>query len=298
MTLRYVKNCTGGGDINKPPETSKLSKIISRIIFFILLLGFFGVSSYVFFFSGYLKINSISISGNHELSSSDMQQSFSEYLQGNFLGIIPKNNFLFISQKKSEDFLENKFKKIRSATVSKKFPDTVSINIDERKAVLVWCSGENCFLVDENGVAYNIADFNSQEITQNHLLRINNRSQQDVSIGEKIIDSDYEQYVMGIENAFINIDQKISENEDAYSAPSNVANEIDVKTNKDIQIYFSTDFSLGSAVKSLKVVLEKEIPEDRLESVEYIDLRSEGKVFYKFKEKETEDSENSEKQDQ
>ena len=207
--------------------------------------------------------------------------------------IIQKNIFLFISKKRSVDFLENNFKKIRSATISKKFPDSISINIDERKAVLVWCSGENCFLIDENGTAYNVADFNSPEISQNHLLRINDMSLRDVSIGEKVISSAYEQYIISIKDALKGINQKISESDDAYSTPSNVADEIDVRTDKDTQIYFSTEFSLDSAIHTLDVVLKKEISEDKLKSVEYIDLRSEGRVFYKFKseDKQTETTE-------
>ena len=284
MTRMYIKNCTGSGEAKKPSaKATAFSKILSRIIFYVLLLGFLSVSVYVLFFSGYLQINNLSIAGNQELSSSDIQKSFEEYLQGKFLGIIPKNNFLFISQKRTASFLENNFKKIRSAAVSRKFPDSVSINIDERKAVLVWCSGENCFLIDENGTAYNVADFNSPEISQNHLLRINDTSMRDVAIGEKVIDSAYEQYIISIKDALKGIDQKISDSDDAYSTPSNVADEIDVKIKNDTKVYFSTQFSLDNAIHALDIVLKKEIPEDKLESIEYIDLRSEGKVFYKFK---------------
>ena len=293
----YIKNRTGNGEM----ETSKwknFSKIFSKAVFYVLFLCFLGVSVYMFFFSGCLEVKNISIVGNQELSSSDIQKSFDEYLQGKFLGIVSKNNLLFVSQKRAADFLENNFRKIRSVNVSKKFPDTVSINIDERKAVLVWCSGESCFLIDEEGIAYNNADFSSPEIIQNHLIRINDTSFRSVSIGEKVMESDYEKYVAGIKDAFKTINLKIGDGDDAYVTPSNVSNEIDVKTEKGAQIYFSTQFSLEDSIKTLKIVLEKEIPEDKLKDVEYIDLRSEGKVFYKFREKEIEDSENSEKQDQ
>ncbi|EKD46470.1 MAG: hypothetical protein ACD_67C00227G0001, partial [uncultured bacterium] len=50
-----------------------------------------------------------------------------------------------------------------------------------------------------------------------------------------------------------------------------------------LEIYFSMQFPLESAIDSLKVVLSKEIPEEKRGDVEYIDLRDENKVFYKFK---------------
>ena len=290
----YIKNRTGNGEMKKPSQLSALSRLISKVIFYVLLMGFLGVSAYMFFFSNCLQISEINISGNDELSDSDIQKSFDNYLQGKFLGVIPKNNFLFISQKRIADFLGNDFRKIRSVTVSKKFPNSVSINIEERKAVLVWCSGENCFLIDEKGIAYNNADFNSPEIVQNHLIRINDSSPRDTSIGEKITEPVFENYAINMRDALEGVGLKISGDSDAYLTPSNVANEINVKTDKNVWIYFSTQFPLNSATDTLNIILKKEITEDKLEDIEYIDLRSEGKVFYKFKEKETEKNENSE----
>jgi len=296
MARRYIQNCTGGGDTKKPSvKDRKISAFISRMIFYILFVGFFAVSIYMLFFSGCLRINNITITGVQELNNLDIQKLFEGYINKKFLKIIPKNNFLFISQKKSASFLEDNFKKIRSATISKKFPDSISINIDERKSVLVWCSGEKCFLVDENGTTYSVADFNSPEIVQNHLLRINDISARDVAIGEKIIDPAYERYVMSIKEALNGIGRKVSDGDNAYFTTSNMADEIDVKTDEDVQIYFSTQFSLDSAIHTLDVVLKKEIPEDKLKSVEYIDLRSEGRVFYKLK---STNAENTETQDQ
>jgi cell division septal protein FtsQ len=167
--------------------------------------------------------------------------------------------------------------------ITKKFPDSVLILIDERKAILVWCSGENCFLLDENGMAYNTADFNSPEIIQNHLLRINDISGHAVTLGEKIIDPAYEQYVIGIKDALQGIGQRVGDGDGTYSTPSNMADEIDVTNDKGVQIYFSTQFPLDSAINTLDIVLKKEIPQDKLDNLEYIDLRSEGRVFYKFK---------------
>ena len=199
MAKMYIKNCTGNENAKKMPGRSSIFlNMISRFIFYMLLISFFGVSFYMFFFSGYLKMNNIKITGNNEINSFDIQNSLSGYLQGNFLKIIPKDNFLFISEKKVSELLKNNFKKIRAVTVSKEFPDSISINIDERKAVLVWCSGEKCFLIDENGTAYSVADFNSSEISQNHLIRINDMSERDIARGQKITDYYFVQYVIGI----------------------------------------------------------------------------------------------------
>ncbi|MDD5397243.1 MAG: FtsQ-type POTRA domain-containing protein [Candidatus Moranbacteria bacterium] len=282
MTKKYIQNCTG--DICSDGENKAGRDIVSaktgRIIFFVLLVGFVSVSVYMVLFSQYLQIVNVDVLGTRELDAANLKQKLEDSLQGKFFGAIPKNNFLFVSQKNIEAALLNDFKKIRSLKVVKKFPDTVSIEIEERKALLVWCSGEKCFLIDENGYAYNEADFNSPELVQNHLLQINETNGQDVAIGSKIIDPAYEKYVLGIKDALFAMGFNLT---DQYSTPSRMAEEISVKTDQDSELHFSTQFSLDSALRTLSLILKKEIPEEKRNDIAYIDLRNENKAFYKFK---------------
>ena len=285
MARRYIKNCTGD-DCNEKKSSAKasaISKTISRVIFYILLISFVAVSVYVLFFSPYLQITNITVSGTQELKSQDIRELIELSAQGKFFKFIPKNNFLFFPQKRIENLLKDNFKKIRGIVVTKKFPDSISINIDERKAVMVWCNFENCFLIDESGVAYSSADFNSPEIVQNNLIIINDSSGHVFKVGEKITNPAYEQYVLGIKEALKNIEFEISNDaNNAYGTPSNMADEIDVKTEQGTEFLFSTQFPLENAIRALDVTLKKGI-EDKQKGFEYIDLRSENKVFYKLK---------------
>jgi cell division septal protein FtsQ len=279
---KYIKNCTGDHcKFNPSAKTSAASRTVSRIAFYFLCVAFVAVSFYVLFFSSYLQIVNISVSGNNELSSQDIRKTFEASLGGNFFKLIPKNNFLLVSQEKVTQLLENDFKKIRTVSVTKKFPDAVSITVSERKALLVWCAGENCYLIDENGAAYNSADFNSPEMMQNHLIKITDLSAREVAIGEKVLDVSYEQYVLGLKDVLGSVGQAVDD--ETYSTPSNMADEIDVKTTGGMQLYFSTQFPLEAAVRTLDIVLKKEIPQNKQSDIDYIDLRSEGRVFYKFK---------------
>lgn len=288
MSRRYIKNCTGDDCDKKKSsaKTSAISKTISRAIFYILLIGFVAVSAYVLFFSPYLQITNFTVSGTQELKSQDIQELIEKSAQGKFFEFVPKNNFLFFPQKRIENLLKDNFKKIRSVAVTKKFPDSISINIDERKAVMVWCSGENCFLIDEDGVSYNTADFDSPEIVQNNLIRINDSSGRTFRVGEKITSSAYEQYVLGVKEALKNVGFEISNDaSSAYGTPSNMADEIDVKTEQGTDFLFSTQFPLENAIRTLDITLKKGV-ENKQNGFEYIDLRSENKVFYKLKNQE------------
>lgn len=276
MTKKYIKNCTG----EQCEEEKADPNIASRIVFHALSVCFICVSGYTLFFSEHLKVTNIEITGNNEIGKQEIQQEIENLLQGSLMGVIPKNNFLFISHKKIEQVLTDDFKKIRTVEVTKKFPDTVNIVIDERKALLVWCFADKCYLLDEEGYAYSVADFSSPELTQNHLLQINDESGREVSIGTKVIEPAYEQYVLSVKDALAAAGFNVT---DQYWTPSRMAEEINVKTDQDLEFYFSTQFDLKSALKTLTTILKKEIPEEKRTEVAYFDLRNENKAFYKFK---------------
>lgn len=280
MSRKYIQNCTGDECQGHSSKKSRSSGLFSRIIFYILLVGFVGVSIYVLFFSPYLQITSVVVSGNQELNSADIQQRIGKSLEGKYLGILPKNNFLLISQSGIAGFLKNDFKKIRSVSIAKKFPDSLEVNVGEYKALMVWCSGDQCYLIDENGVAYGTADFNSPELAQNHLLKLTDASSKEVSVGEKILEPDYVQYALSVREAGKNVGLEMSEE---YLTPSRVSEEVDAVTTGGTQIMLSTQFTLDSAMTTLGMVLKKQIPNNEKDNIAYIDLRTENKAFYKFK---------------
>lgn len=293
----FIQNCTGDDCGNEKSSKQKIvvSAFWSRFIFYFLFLGFIGVTVYVLFFAYYLRINKINISGTQELSSQELQQKIQETLTGKYLNFIPRNNFLFVSQSRLETLLMGQYKKIRSVTVEKKFPDSVSVSIDERKALLVWCSSNKCYLLDENGTAYSEADFSSPELVQNHLFQITDNSGAEVVIGEKIIEQDYEQYVLAIKDEALKVNHEVL---DQFWTPSRMSQEINAKTTQGFDLYFSTHLPLEAALQNLGLILKKEIPGDQKSNLVYVDLRNESKVFYKFNDSESsEDQENVQQSD-
>ena len=278
----YLQNCTGGHlkGGGKSAQQKRTSRIVSRVIFYVLLVAFLGVTGYMLFFSNYLKIGQINIKGVEELDSAQIRSVVEESQQGKFLKTIPRDNFLLISSKNLQQKLLTEFKKIKTVSVIKKFPDTLEINLQERKALLLLCSGEQCFLIDENGIAYSQADFDSPEIAQNHLINITDNSGGKIEIGSQVMDQAYIQYVSSLKGQLQALGVEIVQE---YWTPALVADEIDVRTGETTELYFSTQFPLERATKVLDLVLKKELAKLQLSDLGYLDLRTENKVFYKLK---------------
>ncbi|HFC76857.1 MAG TPA: FtsQ-type POTRA domain-containing protein, partial [Candidatus Moranbacteria bacterium] len=126
----------------------------SKIIYRLLAIIFIGVVVYSFIFSTFLEISSVSIIGLNKISAKEAYQLIDELKSGKYFGIVPKNNFLFLRSKKIVQQFEDKFKRIDTMEVIKKFPHKLEIRINERNTLLIVCSGGNCYFVDKKGVAY------------------------------------------------------------------------------------------------------------------------------------------------
>ncbi|MEI7621356.1 MAG: FtsQ-type POTRA domain-containing protein [Candidatus Moraniibacteriota bacterium] len=279
---KYIQNCTGNrsGNERKLFGFKLTEALVAKSIFYFLVLAFLGVMVFVLFFSAHLKITQIKINGNSELKTDDINASIKQQWEQKLFKTIPADNFLLVSAGRLENLLANNFKKIEKVSVVKKFPDTVEISIQERKALLILCSGEQCFLVDENGIAYSQADFDSPELLQNHLLKIFDRSAQRIELNEEVLTKSYMEYISVLGEALAKAGMVV---ELEYWTPSLMAQEIDVKQQDGCELYFSTRFSLETALETLELVLKKELANKSLAEISYFDLRSENKVFYKLK---------------
>jgi cell division septal protein FtsQ len=264
----------------KKEETPE-NPLFLRILFRMLLVLFVGAVGYALFFSPFLEIRSISLDGISELPYDSVHQTVQEVIGEKYLKIIPQNNLILLSSDKVRTALLEHFKKINAVSIKKIFPDTLKVTITERKALLVWCSGDSCFIIDENGSAYSEADFDSEEIKQNNLVRLNDASAKPVAVGDKVLTPGYIQYVTALGGA-LDKDAGITISGD-YQTESRVAEEVKVTSAEGWQIFFSTSLPMADSISALKTFLDKEIDQSKRGGLEYVDLRAENKVYYKMR---------------
>ncbi len=267
-------------------------KKISKALFCVLLFLFAGVVFFVFFFSSFLKITDISIEGTEQINPLAVKNAINRNFAEKHLLIFSKNNFIFVRSESLEEDLEREFPKIKIVDVKKTFPDSVRVFVTERSAVFVWCRGNSapeiegesgrgdCLLVDEDGYGYAAADFNSPEIKENNLVEIYDGGRSENISGDRVIPKEFLRFAAEIGKILeSNLQIKIK---NRYFTPSRFSEEIKIQTEEGWWLYFSTQFSPDSAVKTLKLFLEKETGVNRAE-IEYIDLRMENKIYYKIK---------------
>lgn len=265
----------------KKKKQKEKHSVFFRAVYYFLLAAFAGVTAYIFIFSPFIQINYLRLEGTEELGYEKVLEELKISLSGKYFGFIPKNNFVLISKKKIRNRLMEKFKKVSNVEVKKVFPDTVNVKITERKALLLWCSGGPCYIIDEEGCAYGGVNFESSEIKENNLIKLVDVSAKPVSLGEKILSENYINFILELAEE-IKKEAPISVLGE-YRTACRAAEEVRVKTAEGWDIYFSSKIPAKQSIRTLKTFLEKEMDEEKRKNLEYIDLRVENKVYYKFK---------------
>lgn len=254
---------------------------ISRLIFHFLVWVFVGVSAYTLLFSPYLEINDVYIYGIEELDGGRVEESVDSFLEEKYFRILSGKNLLVARSGVLERKLEDDFKKIERAEVKKVFPGTIIVSILERKALLVWCSGESCVLVDEKGMAYAEADFDSQEIRENNLIVIHDQSRSEISFDRAVFDPRYGNFLVEFrKKSEDSLGVRFTQN---FDTPKAISGDLTGTTEEGWKVNLNATVGAEKEISMLKIVLDKNISPEKRKELEYVDLRTEGKVYYKFK---------------
>jgi cell division septal protein FtsQ len=251
-----------------------------RFFYWIALFSFLGVIFYSLFFAGFLSVNQIKIAGLDELSEKNILDVANSEIGGKYLKIVDKNNLLLINSSSVEKNLKKRFVKIESVKITKKFPNTLIVNIKERESSMVLCPDDECYLIDWQGIAYSKIDYSLPEVSENRLAVLRDLSNKTVNVGEFIFTSNYLEYIS-------KIGEKIKsavdiEMEMGYETPSRVSADIRGTTKGGWRIFFNSNIDIQKKIDMLRSVLDEKNG-DKKNDLEYVDLRSENKVYYKLK---------------
>lgn len=228
-------------------------------VFFLFLLG---GAFYFSFFTEYLKVKSVEISGNQKISSDEIRAVVEDELSSKLLGAVPKNIFL-VNLKKINNDIVKKFPLAYEVNINRKLFNSITLNIEERIPIASLCSSNGCFNIDKQGVVF--------ENGENKGFVI--KKDQDIKIGEKIIDKDYLEGIMEIFKKVEGIKEIIISDRE----------KIIVKMLEGWDAYFNgKENTIADQITNLKLVLEQKIPPEKRKNLEYIELRFGSKVYYRY----------------
>jgi cell division septal protein FtsQ len=256
----------------------KNNNFIKKLLWLILFFSFFGISFWFLFFSNYTEIKEIQVKSN-KIERKSIEEIFYNFQKEKYFNFISKNNFFLFPQKTFKNKIKNQFELVREVNFENSFPGIFRVEVTEREAIVVWCSQDQCFLMDEQGVIFREITENEKEESFGEYLIVRDDSMRRGALGDKIEDG---QLTVFINNTKDKLKEELElKIEREITTPSLLSQEIRIKTDEGWQLYLDTRQNIEEQISLLKEVLEGSI--ENKDKLEYVDLRVEGKVIYKTK---------------
>ena len=228
-------------------------------IFTFLFLGSLG---YFLFFSETFQIKKIIIADLEKVSKEEINSLIEKKIVTKIFFFESKSIFLINSREIRENVLNN-FPQIGEVRIKKKLPDTLSILPTERVGLAYWKEGERYFLIDGEGVIF-------EEIFElkSEILQIKSEDLKSVILGEKVVDKETINQILEVEEK-LKKDLEIEVEEFLIVS----GERWNVKNSEGWEIFLNPQEGIKWQLTKLKSVLEEEIPTEKRQNIEYIELR-------------------------
>lgn len=252
---------------------------------------FLGIVVFVLFFSSLLRIEQEDIAPMNSVAKSDVTVVIRDALSGKSFGLFPNDTMpiVFLRRHVLERKILETFPVFRTATISFVFPKTVVLKVEERVFTLVLCSGGPCFLVDEQGIAFTGAPDSSIESAQG-VFTVIDISAKPVSRQSPLFSEDFLR-------TFPSLRQRLSdelglETSNVAETPSRFSDELWFRSSDGWSLRMSATVPIEKSILALRLLFAKTISEQDRKNLEYIDLRTENRIFYLLKGGEEKEGEN------
>lgn len=245
--------------IYSPTTTEKNPVRISKgIIWMIVLIAGILALGWWLFASSFFKIKNIDIQGT---LNTEVQKELDS-----FRG---KNIFLFSLGQLDKKLAKNQ-SSIENLNIIKGIPDTLKVEVLVRRPQIQWRTQDITYFIDDVGVIFNLDNPNEE---LNKLPIVTDGKNLAIATGQKIVTSDFVKLMNTLPGKINDVTGKNIES----MTISETTNNLDIKLKDGYLIKFDTVGNIDDELFLLKKI--KEAHESGIK--EYVDLRVEGKAYYK-----------------
>ena len=235
---------------------NRLFFIFRVVVFFAVLVVLLGGGVYFLFFTDKLEIKNITING---LETLDRDLIMAEVNKQS------KNILLFDSDNVEANLLAIN-PVLKSVQAGKHLPHQLVVDVIERRPSGIWCSGSECRYFDKEMNTWGLAARSSGFL----FLTIEDmRSKEQFSIEE-----DFFRSINEVAGDLPGLTVK------TVTIPENSFDEFRVYTDKGFYITFSLDSDLAGQMEIFKIFWQEK-SKDPAFTVQYIDLRIDGRVYFR-----------------
>ncbi|OGI63492.1 hypothetical protein A2914_02700 [Candidatus Nomurabacteria bacterium RIFCSPLOWO2_01_FULL_41_21] len=283
-------------------EIKKKKRRVLKIKLAFFLAGLIVVFVGLCFLSRIPKLNiaNIEVVGNKIVETDDIKKVAEGELTGFYLWFLPKTNFTLYPKGRIALLLGEQHTRLKDINLNLKKDGVLEISVGERVGLYTWC-GETlpslgvkpeetkCYFMDESGYIFDEAPYFSNDVYLK-FFGITDKGVSEDPTGSRYLPDYFSAMTHFMEN-IISLDIK----------PSSLLVKENGKVKGEIEIYLSSNilppsapriiFNKGDDLVKLAENLQASVDADpfktelkeKREKLEYIDLRFDNRVYYKFK---------------
>lgn len=263
-----------------------------KILYWFFFVAFSGVAVYIFLFSGFLNILTVEFSPTEKIDSQRLKNRWNLLLGEKYFNLVPKNNILLLKEAYLNDLFTQEFGIVKRIKIIKKFPDKITIVVEERKPLINLENSQGRFILDDEGNSYAGDFFDSSGFNQQELPILKEKNSESATSFNNDAGQKYLNFIFGIKDKLENfLDIKVKKE---ISALRIISGDIVFESEEGWQMYFNKKVEINKAIEMLRLVLDEKIGQEKIKNLDYIDLRINNKVYYKFKDFQEEKSSSQE----
>jgi len=290
-------------------KRSRQKKSLKAIIFGGLFFCFLAVAAYFLVWSPYFWVSRIefeSAQSARYYTPDEIKKIVQNVLDEKIWSFISRKSIFLVATGNIIGAILSQYPEIKSVRLDKGLPNAITLTIKERAGVGVWCQLEEriakgpvnqeaistssesvsdalperkigqCFNIAREGTIYH----ESALVEGGFVLNIFSSRIAEPKIGTQVASPEIMNFILALKSGLSEIK---TVNKAALSAVNfEIVSERDLraKTLIGLGIYFNPSYSVETQLNALRLVLDSEIKENYV-SLEYLDLRIEGRVYYK-----------------
>jgi cell division septal protein FtsQ len=234
----------------------------------------------------WIQIQGVIIEPTKTISDEAVRHTTEKFIEGSYMWVIPRTNTLFFSKRNLEKTLRTEFPSIALVTLTLDHEKKLHVTLQEKDMFGVWCSVEgNCFFIDREGVLFRESPHFSPGV---YLTFRGTTLDHEPFLTEKVFSDELFQQLVELHHQLK--DHMIETWDVTYDSASGDVTFLIQKLSNRItphtHILMNVRHDAIATFESIDLLLqEKKFQEQFLRdavSLETIDVRFPGKIFYKF----------------
>lgn len=270
QSYKRVFDPTGRGIRAAIVRALRLDSFLVRLVLTAVILG----GGYFLFISPYFLVTQLSVSGNEQVQTAQIEQVFRDEARGRNI-FVPKNHLLVLSKSRMQKMLSSQLPLVKEIKRYKRvWPNKIEMEIVERHPGFALTVDGRIYLVDDGGlIVKELSDAQGLPVVLDQVS-------EPIEAGERLNNAKLVGFLLSASRQWTG---KINSQIKEIKIPGKAATQAQFMSTEGWGVFFDISRPAEVQLSNLALILNRQIPAGRRLQLAYIDLRFDKWAYYCYK---------------